>query len=835
MSNPAKFAILYLLLIIYGSETLSAQNDTELIALPKAITTIEQHFNISINYDVLVFQKYKVQPIDTLKNLSLIFSEIATQLPIVFSLISPHVYYLQQNDIKYICGYLRDIDSDSPIAGAQIILGKNGAISDLNGYYSLLKPTDTVSLEISYLGYGKLNIPLPDSENCMTQYLTEETEFLKQVTLKSYIVDGIDLSQNGAIEINNKEFSLLPGLIENDILFATQALPQISSINETTSNLNIRGGSNDQNLISWDAIKMYQSGHFFGLISNFNPQITNKAIITTNGSDASMTDGVSGTIALYTDETITKKTKGTFSLNLLSANAFIDLPIVTDASLQVAARTSVNDIYSTPTYTSYFNRISQDTEVEENENGIINSDKDFQFYDVSLRYLHYLNEKDHLRINFIISDNDLNFTENGIVAAIETQRKSSISQQNIGAGILYKRAWNDKTNSTLQVYETDYQLKAINSNISNQQRFLQENSVSETGITASVNHSFTPTLFIDIGYQFTETEITDLNDIDNPRFRRLFSSVLRKHAVFTQSTINIADALTINAGIRANYLDKLDALFVEPRLSVLYKLDTNWNYKVKGELKHQTTTQVINFQNDFLGIEKRRWQLANGSTIPVLKSKQVSTGFLYNKNRWLVDTEVYYKQVTGITTQSQGFQVKYEFTKTIGSYDVFGTELLIRHRGKQLTNWFSYAFMNNTYQFLDLPESNFPSNFDIRHHFTFGSTYSKNALKISGGLNWRTGAPSTAPLGVDSITGTDIQYASANSNRLPSYFRVDLSGLYSIIKTEKINCELGASFWNVLNHKNRINTYYRIINDAIEQFDQNALDVTANAVFRVSF
>ena len=115
---------------------------------------------------------------------------------------------------------------------------------------------------------------------------------------------------------------------------------------------------------------MYQSGHFFGLISNFNPQITNKAIITTNGSDASMTDGVSGTIALYTDETITKKTKGTFSLNLLSANAFIDLPIVTDASLQVAARTSVNDIYSTPTYTSYFNRISQDTEVEENENGI---------------------------------------------------------------------------------------------------------------------------------------------------------------------------------------------------------------------------------------------------------------------------------------------------------------------------------------------------------------------------------------------------------------------------------------------------------------------------------
>ncbi len=835
MSSLAKIAMVYTILIIYGSTRLRAQNDTDLIALPAAITILEQHYNISINYDVLAFQQYQVEALDTSKSLAILFSEISTQLPVVFTLIKQNLYYIKKVDLATVCGYLRDLDTNKPLAGAQILLEQNGAVSDSNGFYSLSKSSEAEFLEIRHLGYKTLQVKIPKSENCLTYYLTEETEILNEVSLKSYIVDGIDLSQNGTTEINTKEFSLLPGLIENDILFAAQALPQISSTNETTSNLNIRGGSHDQNLISWDDIKMYQSGHFFGLISNFNPQITNKALITTNGSNAAMTDGVSGTIAIYTDATINKKTEGTFSLNLLSADAFIDVPIFSDASLQVAARTSINDIISTPTYTSYFERISQDTEIEENENGINNTDKKFQFYDVSLRSLHALTEKDQLRVNFIISDNDLSFTENGIVAALETQRESSISQQNIGAGLLYKRTWNANTSSSLQIYETDYKLKAINANVTDEQRFLQENIVSETGITASVDHAITPSIFIDLGYQFTETEITDLNDIDNPRFRRLFSNVLRKHAVFAQSSFNVDEALHIDAGIRANYLNKFDEILIEPRLNIFYQFENNWTYKLKGEFKHQTTTQVINFQNDFLGIEKRRWQLTNGSTIPVLKSKQASTGFLFNKNKWLVDTEIYYKQVAGITAQSQGFQVKYEFTQTVGSYDVYGTELLLRHRGERFTKWLSYAFMNNTYQFSNLPEKEFPSNYDIRHHFTVGATYTHNALKISGGLNWRTGAPTTAPLDINPSLNNEILFADANSSRLPSYIRVDVSGLYTLIKTEKLNCQLGLSFWNILNQENRINTYYRLVNGEIERFDQNALDATANAVVRVSF
>jgi len=116
-------------------------------------------------------------------------------------------------------------------------------------------------------------------------------EMLPEVIVPSYIIKGISKLNNGSFEIDFSEFSLLPGLVETDVLRSIQAFPGIQSINENVSNISIRGGSHDQNLILWDGIKMYQSGHFFGLISMYNPQITQQVVLLKNGSDVSYTDG----------------------------------------------------------------------------------------------------------------------------------------------------------------------------------------------------------------------------------------------------------------------------------------------------------------------------------------------------------------------------------------------------------------------------------------------------------------------------------------------------------------------------------------------------------------
>lgn len=67
--------------------------------------------------------------------------------------------------------------------------------------------------------------------------------------------------------------------------------------------------------------------------------------------------------------------------------------------------------------------------------------------------------------------------------------------------------------------------------------------------------------------------------------------------------------------MRVNSLNKFDALIIEPRLSIRKTMGTHFEIEALGEFKHQSISQIVNFQNDFLGIEKRRWQLTDNDRL----------------------------------------------------------------------------------------------------------------------------------------------------------------------------------------------------------------------------
>lgn len=655
---------------------------------------------------------------------------------------------------------------------------------------------------------------------------------LSEVTVPGYIVKGINKLSDGSFEIDISDFDILPGLIDTDVLQAVQAFPGVQSINETVSNINIRGGTHDQNLILWDHIKMYQSGHFFGLISMFNPQITQRVSLVKNGSATEYTDGVSGTISMETDKDINDKFKGSLGVNFIDANGFADIPLSEKSSLQLATRKSISNFTETPTYDNFFERISQDTEVENNAMSIMNSDKQFDFYDASLRWIYKINDKEELRVNFINAANELVFNEN----TDEESRESSLKQNSIAGAIHYSRVWNSKWQTTFEGYETDYKLKSINVNILDSQRFLQENKISETSIKFKANYKINDRIQLLNGYHFVETEITNLDDVDNPLFRVLVSEVVRTHGVFSQLSYKSKDRNTnLNTGLRYNYIGKFKKHIIEPRLSFSHKFLQNFSFEILGEFKHQNTSQVINFQNDFLGIEKRRWQLSNDNDIPIIKSRQGSIGLSFNKSGWLLSAEGYYKKVKGITTQSQGFQNQYEFVKTDGAYAVRGIDFIVRKQLNTFNTWLSYSYMNNNYVFKALPENTFPSNFDVTHALTIGTNYTSKHLKLSAGLNWNSGKPKTSPVVGNGITDNEINYNATNSEQLQDYLRVDISALYDFKLTKTTKANLGLSIWNLLDKKNTINNFYRINENTVSEIKQQSLGLTPNIIFRVNF
>jgi len=201
----------------------------------------------------------------------------------------------------------------------------------------------------------------------------------------------------------------------------------------------------------------------------------------------------------------------------------------------------------------------------------------------------------------------------------------------------------------------------------------------------------------------------------------------------------------------------------------------------------------------------------------------------------VISAEGYYKKIKGITTQSQGFQNQYEFERTSGSNEVRGLDFIVRKRLNNFNSWLSYSFMNSDYSFNDLPEANFPSNYDIRHAITLGTNYTTGKLKVSAGLNWNSGRPTTKPVIGNEFVNGEINYNSTNSSTLKDYLRVDVSALYNFRLSSATNANLGLSVWNLLNRENIINSFYRINDNAVTEVQQQSLGITPNLVFRVNF
>jgi hypothetical protein len=214
---------------------------------------------------------------------------------------------------------------------------------------------------------------------------------------------------------------------------------------------------------------------------------------------------------------------------------------------------------------------------------------------------------------------------------------------------------------------------------------------------------------------------------------------------------------------------------------------------------------------------------------------QISAGISYNKNGWLISAEGYYKNIDGITTQSQGFQNQYELVKTDGEYDVIGLDALLRKNINNFSTWLSYSYMNNSYTFKELEANDFPSNFDITHAVTVGTAYNVNNLKLSAGLNWHSGKPTTTPIVGNEIINDEINYSTTNTSHLNDYLRVDVSAIYDFKLSNKIKANVGISIWNILDRENQINNFFRVNDGIVNETIQRSLGITPNATFRVFF
>ncbi|EDP97167.1 TonB-dependent receptor plug domain-containing protein [Kordia algicida OT-1] len=685
--------------------------------------------------------------------------------------------------------------------------------------------------------------------------LKERIIDLDKVIISEYLTTGFSKNIDGAIEAIPKDFQVLPGFVEPDVLQSVQLIPGIQSPDETSTGLNIRGGTPDQNLILWDHIKMYQYDHFFGMISSFNPYVIENVKIYKNAAAARYGNHISGVIDIQSLSKIPKKTIVGLGANMIYVDAFVQQPIGEDVAVITSFRRSYSDAFETVTFDEFSEQIFQNTKITDNNETfsdvLSQTNNSYYFVDFTAKIIANLSKNSQLTVSSIFSKNELDFESK--FDEINQRTKDDLFINNRGIGATWKNDWTSKLATELSVtasrYNFEYVGEELLSNLFDYET-VKKNKVTEIGLHFQSEYQLNKKHFFVGGYELIRNEldytIGKQSDVifDPDFFITSENSKNTIHAIFGEHHFKFRD-WNVFTGIRGSYATELGNFFFEPRIHISKKLNEQFNLTFSAERQYQFISQIIEFETETFGLENQVWVAANDTTIPVLQSEQVSFGGTFQYNSWNIDAEAYYKKINNLTTLSRGFEEESN-TLSVGESTITGLDVLVKKRFYNFTSLVSYALTRNDFQFDNLNNTNaFAGNFDIRHYLSLVQSAKFGALELSLGWRYRTSRPYTFATGLegDNADNIAIVYGERNGERLQPYHRLDFSAKYELkpFKNNNLKASFGFSLLNIYNQKNILNRNYRVILNTenaefqLRTIDKISLGRTPNFMVRLEF
>ncbi|MBW1298563.1 TonB-dependent receptor domain-containing protein [Aquimarina litoralis] len=846
----------------------SVYDDTPLETILK---DLEKSYSIKFSFNPEIV-KNENATITKQKSLAKILESLQAQTSLFFEKVNERYYIIRKKTKEgkiTVCGYLFDKLRQTPLQEA-LITNKNQSktvSSDKNGYFQLYLTAPNDTIDIRFLGYKNRRFIARElqSTDCVKIQLSEDDFQLGEVVITEYVTSGISRQgANSAINIDPSKLGILPRLVEPDILQTLQFLPGIQSPTETASGLHIRGGTPDHNLVLWDGIKMYSSGHFFDLLSIFNPYITENIKLYRNSTDAKYGNRISGVIDIESKNEIPKDLGFGVGFNMTNIDAYVEARIDDDFGVIISARRAFTDLIETPTFRSYSDRAFQsirffvdnqklDQETVENENV-------FYFTDLTLKTIFDLSKghkgTNKLIISSIFTNNNLDYTLNikniqGFSEPFDENQRDDLNFVNQGANIKWEKKWNKNFTHLANFYFSNYDFRytglrearaTIDGFLFFENNIEETNAIKDVGASLHTNWRINATHSFNSGYDFSTNEVTYNADYsaDDFTFDERGNNIT--HAVFGEYQLNLNEKFKLSAGIRGNYFSVLDATYWEPRINLEFNVFPDVIAKLATERRNQVISQVSNYLPNDFNLDNQIWLLANSEFVSMLSSDQVSGGFTLNKNDWYVDLEGYYKTTEGLTSFANGFNGILDLET--GESEIFGVDLLIKKRINNYRSWISYSYTNQDFKFENVNDGRyFPGNFDIRHNLSWIHTYQWKNFEFSLGWNIRNGRPYTP---ADGITETEeflfIDYGEVNSKQLNTYHRLDFSSSYkfNLSKNDTWRGKIGFSLFNLYDKENTLNRTYNIRFDdnnnfLLQEINTISAGITPNLSFRIDF
>ncbi|WP_299551761.1 TonB-dependent receptor plug domain-containing protein [Seonamhaeicola sp.] len=766
--------------------------------------------------------------------------------------------YTQEHTLDYknssLIDILEDLENRFSVKfsyNSDILKGETFSYSGeatIKGFLDILK--ETLDLEIIFI----------DDENIVLKKKgsLEETAVIHNLDevliVTEYLTSGFDQNKkDGSINLQPARLNVLPGLTEPDVLQSLQMLPGISSPTESASNLHIRGGTPDQNLILWDGIKTYHQGHLFGMISAFNPYITEQVNVYRSGTSAKYGERISSVIDIQTTKEIPEKTTLGIGANLLHSDAFIKTPIIKNKlGVIISARNSLSNLNSI-TFNRISNKVFQNTRIndkneiqEEEELNIL--DDTFKFTDFNIKALWQISKNSKLSISSLFINNELDYANednNGSIA------RDILNLKNNGFSMKWDKKfnpnWSFQSDIHFSNYNSFYEFNEQSLEGNSDENVIRDNQIKDSGASLHNQLKINSNNIFIFGLDYNRYRVDyNIGYGQNASIRESQSRTESVNSVYIEHQFQHKNWY-IRPGIRSSLFSENTKFLVEPRLFVNYKINKALMFKASGEIKNQAISQLISFDFNYLGLNNEIWALANNDNIPILNNKQITSGLSFTKKGWKIDIEGYYKHIKGLTSLTKGFNASVtDDDYASGKSNIYGIDVLLKKRIGNFRTWLSYSLSKTDFDFNSIQNNSFPGNFDQRHSLSFSNTYKYKQFQFSVGWQYASGKPFSMPSGFETTINEEGQpegsliFSSQNNRRLPSYHRLDASFIYNLYlnKQKTVKARMGISVLNLYNRKNNIDKIFDLDENENSEFEiieesVIGLRTTPNFIFRV--
>ena len=794
-----------------------------------------------------------------LKGTSLTFEKFGNQFV---------VYFEKAKTVFSLYGRCIDQESGEPISYANIHIPhlNIGDISNQNGIFWIPRVSkDLCTLVVSYIGYETVikELTFPKDENIFHEIkLSPKIINSDEISILGSNREFMDDSNiPGQISFSPKHVSTLPNLGEVDIFRSIQYLPGVQLALGSTSNLYIRGGSPDQNLITLDGMTLYQTSHMFGFLSSISKEAIKDVQIFRGHIPANFGGRTSSVIELMSRSGNNYKYGGSLYGNLMSSGISAEIPILKKGSAIVNFRKSrpsnqFSKVYeSIEKYMTVNNKFNLITETgEQNINQNTKYDLFSSYEDFFNRFSYLINSK-HRATFTLISSSDSIFEDrsyygfSNILESDTAYIEEKNSFKNLGQSINIYSQWNNKYSTQLSISNYSYE-----NNYSSIQSSPQSNNISIVG-TANKFHSLSDhsIRFIqqyrnmknhNLSIGFEETYFSTHFKNKNTENSSLNTSFITQngylYSFFIRNSWSLKNRWKFDTGIRYSYFDNLDKLYFEPRISIIYKIKQNLSLELSYGEHNQFIHKLDKENNSNFNINSR---FLSSSKIPTILSKNFQSGIHWNKNDYNLSTTFYLKSLSNFFKPEWSFSFEDYLSNNNENIEpgygkIEGLEIQFRKKSGMITGWISYHNSNTKYQLSDFNEGKlFFADYDKNHELkivALGQIFNTN---LSASWVFSSGRPFTSleNLYVESGSGYEIfSKGKYNNERVKSSHHLDIS-LVKNIEVSKVGIELGFSIYNLYNKKNIAHKRYNPFSRELSIKDISMFGITPSIFTKISF